>query len=257
MKPRFNSLRRFLDSLSDAFYLWRVGASLRSVVMYLGSRRGSAASKIFHKHAAVLAEMKALVGDGRFKQDWFTHNVPYWMEAFDRSGLRSRAIKALEIGSFEGLSACFILKQLPQATLTCVDAWAGSNEYAEIDCFSIVEEAFDRNTAPWRSQVTKYKGLSLSYFATLEKETFDFIYIDGSHHGDDVIADAICAFTHLKVGGVMIFDDYLWRRYPRLNENPAAAINAFLHLITGRYQILMVYYQLALIKTADRSAPQN
>ncbi len=247
-----------LNSLREAFYLWRADASFRCIAMYLDSRRQSSVKKIFRKHAVPLNEIKTLIVDNAFKHDWFTHNVPYWMEVFDRCGLRNRRINALEIGSFEGLSACFLLRQLPLAKLTCVDAWAGSNEYPEFDHFDVVEEAFDRNVAPWHGQITKYKGLSFRYFAALEEsDRYDFVYIDGSHHADDVIADAIRGFAHLKIGGVMILDDYLWRWYPRLNENPAIAINAFLRLIEGRYRLVMVYYQIALVKTAERSTEQG
>jgi hypothetical protein len=34
----------------------------------------------------------------------------------------------------------------------------------------------------------------------------------------------------LKTGGVMIFDDNLWRYYKKPSDNPAAAINTFLKL---------------------------
>ena len=35
----------------------------------------------------------------------------------------------------------------------------------------------------------------------------DFIYVDGSHNGEDVIVDAIESFKILKKQGIMIFDD--------------------------------------------------
>ena len=41
-----------------------------------------------------------------------------------------------------------------------------------------------------------------------EPEKYNLIYNDGSHHSDDVIVDAFKAFEMLKVGGIMIFDDY-------------------------------------------------
>ena len=39
----------------------------------------------------------------------------------------------------------------------------------------------------------------------------------------------------LKVGGVMILDDYLWIYYDREIDNPAGVINSFLRL--KRHQI--------------------
>ena len=52
----------------------------------------------------------------------------------------------------------------------------------------------------------------------------------------------------------MIFDDSLWCHYDRINDNPAAAINAFLRLFAGHYRIEMVYNQLILTKTSERAA---
>ena len=85
--------------------------------------------------------------------------------------------------------------------------------------------------AIFKDRVTKYKGTSYSFFNDyLEENTFNLIYIDGSHYCDDVIIDTIKSFKMLKSGGVMIFDDYLWRYYSKDIDNPAAAINVFLKL---------------------------
>ena len=37
--------------------------------------------------------------------------------------------------------------------------------------------------------------------------TFDFIYIDGSHNGEDILSDAIESYKLLNKGGYIIFDD--------------------------------------------------
>tara|TARA_R110002110_G_scaffold119309_2_gene293735 strand:+ start:19812 stop:20003 length:192 start_codon:yes stop_codon:yes gene_type:complete len=55
-------------------------------------------------------------------------------------------------------------------------------------------------------------------------------YVNGSHHKNDVIIDAVKCFEMLKVGGIMIFDDYFWQYYPDAIDNPAGAINTFLRL---------------------------
>ena len=36
---------------------------------------------------------------------------------------------------------------------------------------------------------------------------FDFIYIDGSHNGEDVLSDAIESYKLLNIEGLIIFDD--------------------------------------------------
>lgn len=68
---------------------------------------------------------------------------------------------------------------------------------------------------------------------------------------DDVILDAVKCLEMLKVGGVMVFDDYLWRFYPKAVDNPAAAINLFLRLKQGSLRIIRAYYQIVIAKIAD------
>jgi predicted O-methyltransferase YrrM len=240
-----------MSTLGKSIHLWRNNATFGVVVKYVAA----SCARVFQKdkHSGCVAELRNFARDNDFKHDWFTANVPYWLDIFQKYGLRSRPIRALEIGSFEGLSACFTLQQLPQAQLTCVDTWDGSDELTAL-AFDSVERAFDRHVEPWRDRVTKKKMSSLRYLADLDHaEKFDLIYVDGSHHGDDVMVDMVLSFEHLKVGGVMILDDYLWRYYPRSAEEPARAINSFLRLCEGRHKLVMAYRQVAVVKTAERS----
>jgi predicted O-methyltransferase YrrM len=242
-----------MSIFSSTVHLCRSNAPLSVVFTYLGS--ALARKKLRRKHAAVAAELREFAKQNSFNRDWFSTSAPFWMDIFDRQGFRDRPIRALEIGSFEGLSSCFLLRQLPNARLTCVDTWAGSDEHAGLELIAATEAAFDRHVAPWIDRVTKYKGMSFNYLVGLSsQDKFDFIYVDGSHHADDVMVDALRAFEHLNVGGVMVFDDYLWKYYQRNAENPAMAINGFLRLAAGRCRLISVYYQLAIVKTADRGA---
>jgi predicted O-methyltransferase YrrM len=197
----------------------------------------------------------------RLSNDWFTWHIPYWLSVFDEYSLPSRArLEACEIGSWEGLSSYFILKSLPNAALICVDSWEGADEHksgyaATEQVLSNIESSFDANLAPFESRLTKYRGTSFSFFnENRRKSEFDLIYVDGSHHCDDVVVDAVKCFQMLKVGGLMIFDDYLWRWYPRAMDNPAAAIHAFLRLKKGSCKIVRVYEQLIIEKTRDPSS---
>src|SRR5262245_14665967 len=54
-----------------------------------------------------------------FTQDWFTHNVPNWEPVLHR--LKGRPSEILEIGSYEGRSAVFLMQFLPHCRITCVD----------------------------------------------------------------------------------------------------------------------------------------
>jgi predicted O-methyltransferase YrrM len=240
-----------MGNISNAIYLLGNNGPCPVVLNYLAT----ACSRGFRKkHAAASENFRIFAKETGFRHDWFSSNVPFWMEVIEKYGLREKPIKALEIGSFEGLSACFMMQQLPLAQLTCVDTWSGSDEHVGREEVHTLEQSFDRHVAPWHGRVSKKKMTSLQYLATLgQEERFDFIYIDGSHHADDIMVDALVAFRRLQVGGVMILDDYLWRYYPRSAENPARAINGFLRLIEGRFRYVMAYRQLVLLKTSERS----
>ena len=190
--------------------------------------------------------------------DWFSGNLAFWLSIFDNFNYKNKAIKVLEIGSWEGLSSFFILSTAPNARLTCVDTWEGADEHKDgtaspPEVLDKIESVFDSNLSIFSSRISKFKGTSFSYFcknSTL-KNCYDFIYVDGSHFCNDVVIDAIKSFEMLKVGGILIFDDYLWRFYENATDNPAFAINFFLRQKKGCYKINSAYYQIAIIKIAE------
>ena len=104
----------------------------------------------------------------------------------------------------------------------------------------------------FKHRVTKYKGTSLSYYShEFEDNAFDLVYIDGSHHSDDVVVDAVKCFEMLNLGGLMIFDDYFWKHYAKEIDNPAGAINMFLRLKREQLDIICFDYQVIVMKTAN------
>jgi len=184
-----------------------------------------------------------------FTEDWFSRHIPTWDPIL--ASLKPR--KILEIGSFEGRSACYLIETcagLPddEVSITCVDTWEGGREHQQGGMaeaiMTEVERRFDHNTrlalGRASSPVTlcKMKRNSCDALASLmaagQSQTFDLIYIDGSHEAPDVLSDAVMAFSLLRVGGTMIFDDYVWsdqtpeKRDP--SRMPKPAIDAFLNI---------------------------
>lgn len=243
-------------------YLLQTGAPLWCIWNYIRNRlRHNFVTKPFsrrwqqHKDraAAFAATSKATL---HLDHDWFSMHIPLWLEAFETLHIRSRTpLECLEIGSWQGLSAAFILGELPAARLTCVDTWQGADEHRDstattAEILSAVERTFDANLAPHRDRLTKFRSTSLAFFSGhVRPEAFDLIYVDGSHHVDDVLIDALMAFEMLRVGGMMVFDDYFWRYYADAMANPAAAINAFLRLKAEQLRIVSHHYQLIVTKT--------
>ena len=101
----------------------------------------------------------------------------------------------LEIGSFEGLSTAYFLWRLPNARVTSIDTFAGSQEHqSESVDTSQLEAVFEANVRWWSAtRVRKLVGDSKRVPARpdpIEGSAFDLIYVDGSHLGLDVLVDA-------------------------------------------------------------------
>lgn len=216
----------------------------------------------FHRISFNRKEMKVSqqlfreFADGlQLDNDWFTANIPTWLMAFRKSDYdKKNELNCMEIGSWQGLSAVFTLYYFERAKLTCVDTWEGADEHksgaaSTSDILSKVEETFEGNLSKYKDRLTKYKGTSYQYFNdNFKKDRFDLIYIDGSHHSDDVLVDAIKAFEMLKVDGLLIFDDYFWKHYTRTIDNPCGAINAFIRLKSHQLEVVCFDYQLIIRK---------
>ena len=187
-----------------------------------------------------------------FSQDWFSHNIE-GIEACLKPINKINNI--LEIGSFEGKSSCYWLKNvLPDnGVLHCVDNFGGSLEHTHFD-FKKVKSRFEENTAESKKpnqSVFLHEKSSVEALAELicKKELFDLIYVDGSHTSADTLSDAIMSWNLLRVGGLMIFDDYLWEMHTAPFNSPKWGIDTFVTMFCPKLTVLMHSYQVAVIKT--------
>ncbi len=193
-----------------------------------------------------------------FTRTWFAKNAPAWANVF--ANLRPAAV--LEIGSFEGYSACWAIGQAQLIgsdafELHCIDSWQGGIEHQpgskEAVEMAAVERRFTANIAKARQDsgvarldVQVHKGLSHLALGDLIAQRklgyFDLIYIDGSHQAPDVLSDAVMSFPLLRVGGIMVFDDYLWsideQGHQDLLAMPKPAIDAFANLFIRKMSVM-------------------
>lgn len=246
-------------------YLWWLMKSRPSVAYHFATdslryRRGVPA-EAEKQVAEVRAEFDKQAALGQFRELWFDMNIVPWCITFSKVFKRTDPLRILEIGSWEGRSSLFLLTYFPQAHLTAVDTWAGTDqyEYNATSQLSDLELRFDQNLSPFKTRLTKRKGSSLSVVPQLieENQEFDLIYVDGSHFADDAFTDATNAWRLLKQGGLMVFDDVMWPCFPRARANTAWAINMFLTYHAREYKVLHAYYQFILQKTkafADKPA---
>jgi hypothetical protein len=202
-----------------------------------------------------------------FSTDWFEMTArPVWDQFIP--GLP--ATRVLEVGSYEGASACYLIAQLGAKApleLHCVDLWSGpaSFESGDVD-MSEIEARFRRNTgllvgkSPHPVTLEVHKGYSdlilARLLADMGRGYFDLVYVDGSHQAPDVLADAVLGFKLLRPQGIMVFDDYLWRggddNFGNPARSPKLAIDAFINCNYGNVRIVAApLYQIYLQKISD------
>ena len=192
-----------------------------------------------------------------FTADWFTNGLINFEYAKAQMGTLPESI--LEIGCHEGRSTCWMLENLlsGDGSITCIDPFANEplsafrNEHPPEN--RIIEEIFRHNTdLVKKSDQTIRLMPTLSFYALAELITenaqFDFIYVDGSHSADEVLADAVMAFGLLKKNGYMIFDDYLWMAAADSLDRPKMSIDAFVNMFQKHIEVKLINYQYIIQK---------
>lgn len=157
-------------------------------------------------------------------------------------------VSFLEIGAFEGLSAAWFLYEILSgagASLTCIDPWVYYPELLadEAKLMEFQAEAhFDYNTS-WAvaqsgASLIKCKGTAEMVLPTLLTNSFQMVYIDGSHRSRDVLADMVLSWRLLSDNGLLLCDDYDYHRFLDPLWSPRPAIDAFLYCYQGFYELL-------------------
>lgn len=179
----------------------------------------------------------------RYTADYTTKQARHWSHWFHDLVGRPN-LELLEIGSFEGRSARWLLDHLcahEDSRLTCVDIFSDPD----------AEARFDHNIAlsPRAGQVRKHRSTSHDWLVQQDQATFDLIYVDGSHRASDVLLDAMLSWRLLKRGGRLLFDDYLWaldKKKPL--ERPQLAVDLFLSAQPAGMTLLYRGYQVLVAK---------
>lgn len=185
----------------------------------------------------------------RLTFDSFSSRIPQWERDLQRF-VGQPDLRFLEIGSFEGHSACWLLENVlthETSRLTCVDLF-----------YPQLKELFDHNISliGVDARVTARVGDSRRILPELPPDHYDFIYIDGSHDQIDVLDDAILAWRLLKRGGLMTFDDYGLKDVPITQIisplRPDLGVDGFLRAYEGCYRVVSRGFQVTVEKLFKR-----
>ena len=168
--------------------------------------------------------------------DYFSMNAYYWNKILNKN---FKKFSYLEIGSLEGNSALYILKNHLTKNVVCVDLW-------DLDTFlSNAKKNLDnfiKNLKEFDNKYSYFKMKSDDFFQN-NKKFFDVIYIDGWHGASQVRKDIVNSWKFLNVGGIIICDDYFYEGDSFKNNDkdiPAPEINNFIRENKKKLKILCV-----------------
>jgi predicted O-methyltransferase YrrM len=173
-------------------------------------------------------------------ENFHKNHIPIWNKILFELKNKENNV-GIEIGSYCGGSAVWCLENLINKT------------NGHLYCIDIHQNEFLKNNLSPYSNVTFKQGESFEILKNLTHlgktvEFSDYIYVDGSHIAKNVLEDLVLSWRLLKQNGILIIDDYLWG-YDRPDvEKPKPAVDAFMYIYDGLYDILHFEWQVFLKK---------
>ena len=247
--------------------VWRAGRPITGRYLRIGLLgAGSLHLDQVEVFGTVAAE-DMVAGQPTFTSDWFSGYHQSWTNIFRGVGWDSKEPRTvIELGCFEGRASLWILDNLlahPASRLHCVDVFPNEDDPISYSA----RHRRNIQTSARANMVVRHAQYSYDFLLDFvhAASKADFIYVDASHRSPEVLEDLTLAFQSLKVGGVMICDDYLGGSPVKGSEGilstPKMAIDVFTTLFNDRLQIIrgQPLYQLAFTKTAgrDRDDPSS
>ena len=179
-----------------------------------------------------------------FTSDWFTGSLPVWRKVLAEYRGKPN-LRYLEIGVYEGRSLFWMLENVltdPTCRATGIDFFFNSGAKTRF------YENLELSGQP--QKVSMLEGLSDEILAQLlgNKDQYDLIYVDGSHAAEDVLFDLIMSWRLLKVGGLLLLDDYGMTPDRSAENRPMVAIDAFITAHRNSIEIVHHAYQVVIRK---------
>jgi len=173
----------------------------------------------------------------RTSTDYFSINAYYWDLIISKN---FKEFSYLEIGSWEGNSASYILKNFKTKKVFCVDVWDTNNDSPKQEERNRFE-SFIFNLKKFKERFSFFKGTSDKFFKN-NSQKFDVIYIDGWHEANQVYKDINNSWDYLNVNGIIICDDYFYGDIKNnlVNNLPANAINKFIFENKNKLKVICV-----------------
>jgi hypothetical protein len=189
-----------------------------------------------------------------FTTAWADNNIPYVAPLMRRFAEGRDTIRYLEIGAYEGRNLAFMDWLLPRRLeATVIDPWFDEDLNPE-EKYHAVEPRFQRNAAKLSfPSMNVIKGFSTYELPKMLEsgESFDLIYVDGSHTAWAVFVDLAFCAAMLKIGGLIVLDDY-WHDESEIGgPGVKQAVDRFHGAFRRYFEIEAVYRQVVLKKIGE------
>ena len=192
--------------------------------------------------------------DFEFTTAWADNNIPFVAPLLRRFAAGRERIRYLEIGAYEGRNLALMDWLLPgRLDVTIIDPWFDEALNPE-EKYLAVEPRFHRNLDKLDfAAIAVRKGFSTYELPQMLQQgnSFDLIYVDGSHTAWAVGVDLAYCAAMLEIGGMVVLDDY-WHAESEIGgPGVKQAVDRFYGVFREYFEITAVYRQLVLTKIKE------
>lgn len=176
--------------------------------------------------------------DYQFTQDTFSHQIPIWSKSLQHLAHQEN-IRALEIGSGQGTTACWLLDNIlsqPSAQLACID-----RAFSEQFNLNIKHAQVDND------KVQRLEGKISESLKSLDAQTYNVAIIQDSLKQAKLMEQhARLCWKLLTPDAVVMFPSYAWKHPKDADKSPKVGIDRFLASVNGQFEVLHQGYQLII-----------
>ena len=231
----FLAIQKWDEAISTCYAILNLVEEYPWVYSQLGNalrQKGklSEASVNFQKTCAYRGWSECVERNYYFSFDNFSHRIAFWAEHLEP--LREKAINALEIGSYQGMSGCWLLDRIllhEESKLTCIDGQFNA-KFKE----NIVKSGAE-------AKVNLLKGNTHELMANCLPESFDLINLqDRCKLTEHTETNTRLAWRLASSGAYIIFSSFGWRNARDERQNPQLGIERFLGSVKQQWELVNV-----------------